>query len=1032
LPLRIFPWQDDLKPTATSLVIDAAGYLWAGTPQGPIRYNGRTWRTFEIPHSGPPVAVWPLVAARDGSYWFGTEDRGVLRWRGGRWTHFGRNAGIMDDKVRMLVETIDRGKSTIWVGTVLGMSRCSDAGCTPVEVTRGLSVRAALAGRAEDGRPALWVGTDRGLLRLDDPAAPQPGFASLLFDHRNGLPDDSVRSLAETVSRDGTRSLWVGTDHGLSRRRGDLWTRYDASSGFPNAGVTAMAASRSPQGEPVLWAGTFRAGLARFEDDGRWEIFDSASGLPANYIFALLAAGGEKGEPTLWVSTASGIARLDRERWRSITSRDGLPHDTVLGLGEATFPDGIRSYWAGTLGGIVRLGARGWERFAPDPSLEPTAVRQIVSTAEDDGSTAFWMGTISGLRRFSRGRWTLLDSRSSPLPSDVVLGLLPVHWQGHDALWVATNGGLARIEGGRWTVFRRGSGLLGTEASALLATPSLHGPPAVWAGTDKGLVRFTDGRWTAAGLPCQPHPAVTALSWVGETGGAGNTGWLWIGTRGGVARVRVVDGAIQPASCEALTDHTPLALGSPSISQIQVDDAGRIYLFIDVGVARLTLTPGRRLAAARLELFDRDDGLPGTFFGSASFKDHNGRLWAGSTGGVAILDPSTDLQAGAPVRRVPLYLEHVRVNGRERALPPRTVLRHDENSLDLEFALLSFHREHATRYRTQLAGLEREPTPWSREAREVYTRLPPGDYTFRVWGQDSDGVVSAPIARSFTIRRAPWVTTWAIALYALVLMGLGYGFNHLRLRSVARRAAALESLVSKRTRELAEANRKLEQASLTDPLTGLSNRRFVALNIEPDLRLAERNSLANRKDRNRDLLLYLLDIDRFKEFNDRAGHPAGDAVLVELAQRLRDVARSSDAVVRWGGEEFLLISRWADRESGDVLAARILETVGGTPFTFAPGRTATVTCSVGWAPYPWRPETPGAATFEQVLSLADRGLYLAKREGRDRAVGVRPGPDVAPPVPDEGPLEKMEGTSVELVRTLRGSREIPRSSWAIM
>jgi hypothetical protein len=91
-----------------------------------------------------------------------------------------------------------------------------------------------------------------------------------------------------------------------------------------------------------------------------------------------------------------------------------------------------------------------------------------------------------------------------------------------------------------------------------------------------------------------------------------------------------------------------------------------------------------------------------------------------------------------------------------------------------------------------------------------------------------------------------------------------------------------------------------------------------------------------------------------------------------------------------------------------------------------------VTCSVGWAPFPWHPEQPEAASFEQVLSLADRALYLAKREGRDRAVGVRPGPLGDPVAPGEGSLEEMDGLSVELTRTMRRrSREIPRA-WALV
>jgi diguanylate cyclase (GGDEF)-like protein len=362
------------------------------------------------------------------------------------------------------------------------------------------------------------------------------------------------------------------------------------------------------------------------------------------------------------------------------------------------------------------------------------------------------------------------------------------------------------------------------------------------------------------------------------------------------------------------------------------------------------------------------------------------------------------------------------VAGRERPLAAGTALRHDENSVELQYALLSYRREHATRYRTQLAGLEDQPSPWTAEARAVYTRLPRGEYTFRVWGLDGEGTLSGPIEIPFSIRPAPWLTSWAIALYAVALIGLGYGASH--VRTLSRRAAILETEVAERTRELAAANHQLELASLTDPLTGLSNRRFLGVSIEPDVRQAVRNTLnaGVSGEHNSDLLFYFLDVDHFKQLNDRAGHAAGDQVLVEMAGRLREVARDTDAVLRWGGEEFLIVSRWADRRAGDVLAERLLKAVAETPFAIGPGPGARVTCSVGWAPYPWRPESPDAVHYEQVMSLADRALYLAKREGRNRAVGVLPGPDGALAL--EGPLEDL-GRSIQLTQSLGPVGEEP-------
>ena len=243
------------------------------------------------------------------------------------------------------------------------------------------------------------------------------------------------------------------------------------------------------------------------------------------------------------------------------------------------------------------------------------------------------------------------------------------------------------------------------------------------------------------------------------------------------------------------------------------------------------------------------------------------------------------------------------------------------------------------------------------------------------------------------------------------------------MRTLARRAAHLEALVAERTRDLAEANRQLELASFTDPLTGLSNRRFLTSTIRPDVVQAIRNHREPPADPlHRDLVVYLLDLDHFKRLNDRAGHDAGDAVLVETARRLRGVVRASDLVVRWGGEEILVVSRWTDRAAGALLAERLLEAVGGEPFRTGADRTSTLTCSIGWAPFPWSTEDPDAVLFEEVLSLADHALFLAKREGRNRAFGVFPGAADAEEVAErilreDAPLHPLEGMQVDLVPT---------------
>jgi len=192
-------------------------------------------------------------------------------------------------------------------------------------------------------------------------------------------------------------------------------------------------------------------------------------------------------------------------------------------------------------------------------------------------------------------------------------------------------------------------------------------------------------------------------------------------------------------------------------------------------------------------------------------------------------------------------------------------------------------------------------------------------------------------------------------------------------------------------RELRRNNWVLQEASLTDPLTGLRNRRYFSETIEGDVSQALRSHADGHDIHTRDLVFYLIDIDNFKEVNDRFGHDIGDKVLVEMGHRLSSSIRHSDVLVRWGGEEFLIVSRYTDRAEAELLARRVLCAVADTPFVVGKsGETITRTCSLGWAAFPWFPHDPTNVSYEEVVALADRGLNQAKREGKNRAVGVQP------------------------------------------
>lgn len=212
----------------------------------------------------------------------------------------------------------------------------------------------------------------------------------------------------------------------------------------------------------------------------------------------------------------------------------------------------------------------------------------------------------------------------------------------------------------------------------------------------------------------------------------------------------------------------------------------------------------------------------------------------------------------------------------------------------------------------------------------------------------------------------------------LVLRGFDLGANDHVLRPVDAaelRARARNQVRRRRTQEMlrAELDRSLELA-VTDSLTGLRNRRYAMRHLDGLMRSTGATA-------------FLIDIDRFKSVNDRLGHPAGDVVIREVAERLRGNVRASDVVARLGGEEFLVIAVGTIGDLARIVGERLRQVVADTPIR-AGGEDLAVTVSVGTA------EAAAGSSGEGLMKRADEALYRAKQNGRDRMeMDVPPGPD---------------------------------------
>jgi len=191
--------------------------------------------------------------------------------------------------------------------------------------------------------------------------------------------------------------------------------------------------------------------------------------------------------------------------------------------------------------------------------------------------------------------------------------------------------------------------------------------------------------------------------------------------------------------------------------------------------------------------------------------------------------------------------------------------------------------------------------------------------------------------------------------------------------------AVLARRLRLRNQLLSVSNEQLRLQAEIDPLTGLSNRHHLQA------------VMAQRGGKALEGTLYLLDVDYFKHINDRCGHAGGDSVLVEIARRLRATVRDDDLIVRWGGEEFLVLVRPLPPQEAEALAQRLLCALADVP-VLHDGSPVPVSASIGFGRFPLPSSVPQpelAVGWERAISLVDAAMYLAKAHGRNGACSLR-------------------------------------------
>ena len=971
----------------SDLVQDPQGMLWLGTSQGLMRFDGMTFTPIPVVAPGRSQSsnsfIRTMLAARDGRIWIGTESEGLAVYdpRTERWTLYTHQPQRPDHSVaagvvRSLAEDLS---GRIWVGTIGGGLQVLDL--TTQRFRRYTAADGLPDQRVQhlrvDGDGTLWVGTWNGVVVLPR------GATRLESPRRND--GSELRLSGEvvlSVSPMPDGSHWLGTQSGSLwriRREGGPPERLDANlRPNPLGAVQAITAANEQQ----VWVG--RAGGIELRDPASGQLLRALRpniarpwGLAGADIRALVRSPNQ----VLWVAGyGSGLQRVNNldgaihvrrpdEDPRSAMARPDVR--SLLALRDGTI-------WAGTSdGGIAILDSQ---------------LRTIGGIAP--GSQGLGHGRVAALAQGPDGRvWVGIEDRVLMFPHAKAQAKAYEFGRGRvrrmladreGAVWAATQDGLYHLAPGGAS-FQRvehhdGRPLQG-DVNAVVQNPD----GSLWVGAEAGLLPIAAGSRVFGPIAFAPEAGLANANVLGLL--IDRAGRLWVDTTAGLHRLRQWDG--RQAALDYVGQHIarshntrPHAFGANLLE----DEAGHIW------TQRGVYDPRDQ----RLQLLSGADGVD---LGTPWFRSYtptaDGRLLFGGTKGILVIQPSafrasrfmpavvaTGLSIGS--QSVPLSRLH-----------PSLVLAPNEASFTLEFAALDLSEPARNRYRYRLVGHNDDWTETSSRRRQAsYAGLAPGRYTLEVEGSNRHGDWS-PKRLSVAVEVQPrWWQSWWGLLLALGALSLAVGgVSHWRTRLLLRRQAELEQRVDEATQALQAKSRELEESALSDPLTGLRNRRFIVQRMDDDLRLVRRQfEEALRRGApppaDADLSFLMIDVDHFKRINDEHGHPAGDAVLVQMRGRLQEVFRESDYLVRWGGEEFLVVARGTSRHSLPELAERARRAVAQRPFALPSGQALVVSCSIGFACFPLNPAHPRAEHWSEAVALADAALYAAKREGRNRWVGV--------------------------------------------
>jgi diguanylate cyclase (GGDEF)-like protein len=995
-----------------SILQDSRGLMWIGTENGLNSYNGYEFEYFRRDRGNPDALgsgfIFDIDEDRNGNLWIATNGGGLAMFdvRSGRFKTFRHDPentnSISSNVVRRVL--VDK-KGIVWIGTRgAGLDRLNPGSGEINRYHFGADedVPDNIYALLQNTAGVMWVGGDHGLTRLDTNSGNVITFVHDPSDS-GSLSANGVRA----IETDADGNLWVGTNGGGLNRLLAGAQSFDHFVNDPDDKRTISSDRVSAVVEDSdgrLWVGT-TSGLnlvdrasgtfVRYEKDSA-----NNTSLGDNNITAIY----EDRSGLLWIGTKTqGINKWDPRTWsyglenpqENIDGTETQPNVTSF------VEDDAGTLWVGTFGdGLNAMNRTTGEvvNYRNDPGSDFRISDDSVMSLMRDRDGKIWVGTMNrGINRIdpkAGSSETLSHDPENP-NSLSANGIMALYEDQAGLVWVGTfGGGISRFDPATkiFTRFRADANNINSLSSDRVTSFAEDPSGRMWIGTDSGgLNLFDPVTEKFYRFRHDPDDSATLAADTVYSINVDKSGTVWVGTHGG-GLDRVVGDVSKSPSIHFENLSVDDGLPNDVIYGAQFDNAGLMWLSTNYGISKYDPDTGE------INNLHRKDGLQSEEFNfGAHYRSSTGELFFGGHNGFNAFHPD-EIEVS---KVVPLIALTGFFNNNDSIKSDLPVDDHDgieiswkDNTVAFEFAALDYALPSENRYMYKLEGFDREWIDLGNRRRVTYTDLNDGHYLLRVRAANSAGIWNeAGYTLPVKVTAAPWDTWWAylgyIALFAQLVAFLWLG-HHRKMRREEAYSHRLEQEVEQRTEKLLDKNQQLrdlnqalQESSLSDPLTGLRNRRFVFEEVSRDLKIIQRK-LSEERDgldasATSDLVFMMIDLDHFKPINDTFGHAAGDQMLLEFRDVLLSICRRSDFVIRWGGDEFVVIAKQARQSETEALAERIRSTVADHDFTLGDGQIVRTTCSIGFAAYPLFRNSPDDSDLDQIINLADSLMYEAKK-----------------------------------------------------